>query len=89
MRIISKSRNHFCGTHKGCTIEISRERDPTLAAFYILVTAPDGGLLYDGWSRPGVLTMADAKREALYGSCLKARPAMQKKPSPAEAREGQ
>lgn len=78
MRIISKRRGWFNATHKGCEIQIERETDPVLREegrlFYIIVIAPDGGHLYDGWSPIGANTMAEAKREALYGSQLKARP---------------
>lgn len=78
MRIISKSRNHFYGTHKGCTVEIDRERHQGLRdagrRFYITVTHAGGGYLYDGWTEDHVVTMADAKREALYGAGLKKRP---------------
>ena len=71
MRIVSKSCQHFLGTHKGAEISIEREHDPNVSgAFYIIVTATDGGCLYDGWSPPGVLTMAEAKREAIRGACL-------------------
>lgn len=77
MRIVSKSRNYFHGTHKGYEIEIERERPPVESFgerhFYIRVF--DGyGHAYDGYSPAGVTTMAEAKREALYGACLKARP---------------
>lgn len=78
MRIVGKSRTHFHGTHKGCYIQIYREADSFLREngrrFYIIVTAPSGGYLCDGWTRDHVVTMADAKREALYGAGLKARP---------------
>jgi hypothetical protein len=80
MRIISKSRDHFHATHKGCTISIERERDPDVPPFYIIVTAPNGGYLYEGWAPASVLTMADAKREALYGSTLKTRPSSRDRP---------
>lgn len=67
MRIRNKSRNHFCGTHKGALIEIEREPD---GRFYIFVTHADGGRLYDGWAPESVRRMKDAKREACYGACL-------------------
>ena len=71
MRIKSRDRRHFQGSHKGCDIEIERELD---GRFYIIVTHSDGGHLYNGWAPEGVRTMAAAKREALYGSCLAPRP---------------
>lgn len=71
MRVRSKSRKHFCGTHKGALIEIEREPD---GRFYILVVHSDGGHLYDGWAPDDIRRMKDAKREALYGACLEERP---------------
>lgn len=81
MRTISKSRNHFHGTHKGYQIEIERERPAVealggLKHFYIRVYN-DNGYAYDGYSPVGVTTLAEAKREALYGACLKPRPTTQ------------
>lgn len=78
MRTTSKSRNHFHGTHKGYQIEIERERPPFESFgerhFYIRVF--NGyGYAYDGYSPADVTTLAEAKREALYGACLKVRPA--------------
>lgn len=67
MRILSKSRNHFCVTHKGGHIEIEREKD---GRFYIMVRWHDGGLLYDGWAPETIRTMRDAKREAIRGAQL-------------------
>lgn len=73
MRIISKSRNHFYGTHKGASIEIDRDQSAgSLFTFYIMVTAKDGGHLYDGYAPEGVTTMRQAKREAIKGACLDA-----------------
>lgn len=66
MRIISKSRTHFHGTHKGHTIEIEREPD---GRFYIRVFS-DHGYAYNGWAPEDCRTMADAKREAIRGACL-------------------
>jgi hypothetical protein len=40
------------------------------SAYYITVTAADGGHLYDGWAPPEVRTMPEAKREALREACL-------------------
>lgn len=74
MRIISKSRKHFHGTHKGAEILIEREPD---GRFYIIVTAESGGRLYDGWARSEITRMVEAKREALYGSELATRPTLQ------------
>lgn len=78
MRIIAKSRSQFYGTHKGYEIEIIREYPPfeTLKGvhhFYIRVFN-DNGYAYDGYAPVGINTMAGAKREALYGACLKDRP---------------
>lgn len=77
MRIISKSRQHFHGTHKGYVIEIERERPPVESFgdrhFYIRVFN-EYGHAYDGYSPAGVTTFAEAKREALYGACLAKRP---------------
>lgn len=68
MRIISKSRTHFSGTHKGHEIEIDRESD---GRFYIVVKCLKSGLYaYDGWAPDEVRTMPAAKREALRGACL-------------------
>lgn len=67
MRIISKSRTHFRGTHKRHSIEIERERD---GRFYIIVTAFSGAHAYDGWAPATITTMAAAKREAIRGACL-------------------
>ena len=79
MRTISKGRGYFHGSHKGHEIEIEREADPEMREqgrrFYIRVWNVKNGLHgYDGWSREDVVTMAEAKREALYGACLKERP---------------
>lgn len=67
MRIISKDRNHFYGTHKGADIYIEREDD---GRFYIRVRWKDGGLMYDGWAPPEVTTMRAAKAEARRGAML-------------------
>ncbi|MFP5514082.1 MAG: hypothetical protein ACLGJC_13455 [Alphaproteobacteria bacterium] len=67
MRTISKSRDHFHGTHKGATVTIDREAD---GRFYIVVTDHGGSSLYDGWAPENVTTMQDAKKEALRGSML-------------------
>jgi hypothetical protein len=69
MRIVSKSRNHFHGTHKGAEIEIERERN---GRFYIIVRAKDGGLLYDGWAPESLANMRAAKIEAIRGAQLDA-----------------
>lgn len=81
MRTLSKSRNHFHGTHKGHEIEIERERPPVDSFgerhFYIRVwSIKTGEHGYDGFSPAGVTTLAEAKREALYGAHLRARPAL-------------
>lgn len=67
MRIISKSRSHFHGTHKRHTIEIQKEPD---GRFYIIVKNFDGSNAYDGWAPDDVRTMPAAKREAIKGACL-------------------
>jgi hypothetical protein len=64
MRIISKSRKHFSGTHKGHTIEIDKEPD---GRFYIIVKDAGGSYAYDGWAPEEIRTMAEAKREAIKG----------------------
>lgn len=66
MRIISKDRHHFRGTHKGAIIEIEREKG---GRFYICVFN-DAGYCYDGYAPKEIRKMADAKREAIRGSCL-------------------
>lgn len=67
MRIKSTSARSFWGTHKGADIQIDRELD---GRFYIIVTAKDGGHLYDGWAPDTVRTMREAKLEARRGACL-------------------
>lgn len=66
MRIISKSRNHFHGTHKGHIVEIEREGP---SRFYIRVYS-GLGYAYDGYAPDDITSMAAAKREALRGACL-------------------
>lgn len=72
MRIIEKRRGYFLGTHKGAQIEVMRDRGDFRHRFYIRVRADngEGGHLYDGWSPEGIITMAQAKREAIRGACL-------------------
>lgn len=68
MRIVSKSRHHFSGTHKGHEINIEREPD---GGFYIIVRELGSGMAaYDGWAPVSIRTMAAAKREAIRGACL-------------------
>lgn len=74
MRILEHRRGYLRATHKGSTIEIERDRGHHAKAFYITVTAPDGGHLYDGWAPDDVQTMDEAKREAFYGCGWKPRP---------------
>ena len=74
MRILEQRRGYFRGTHKGCTIEIERDRDHHAQAYYITVEAADGGKLYDGWAPNDVRTIAEAKLEAFYGCLWKPRP---------------
>lgn len=76
MRIQKRERGYFRGTHKGHEIEIQADRDLDDRHFYIWVRCLESGLhAYDGYSPKGITTMAEAKREALYGSGLKIRPA--------------
>lgn len=72
MRVLEKRRGYFRGTHKGGEIEIERDPLPSEPSrkFYIRVTWKNGGMLYNGWSPPGIDTMAQAKREAIRGACL-------------------
>ena len=76
MRTLKRERGYFLGTHKGCEIEIQRDRDNVYRWFYITVRTHkgEGGYLYDGWSPEGVETIAQAKREACYGAGLDERP---------------
>lgn len=78
MRIISKSRTHFHGTHRGCEIVVEREPVSLIYPglrhrFYITVTHADGGHLYDGWAPEDITTMKQARQEALRGAGLDAR----------------
>lgn len=78
MRTLSKSRNHFHGTHKGYEIEIDRER-PAVESFgerhFYIRVFNEHGHAYDGYAPADLTTLAEAKREALYGAGLKPRPA--------------
>lgn len=89
MRTTSKGRDHFYGTHKGYEIEIDRERPPVESFgarhFYIRVFN-EYGHAYDGYSPADVTSLSEAKREALYGACLKKRPAAPS-PGPTSNRE--
>jgi hypothetical protein len=67
MRIIEKTRDSFVGTHKGATIRVNRESN---GRFYIIVHDEAGLYLCDGFADESVLTMADAKREAIRCACL-------------------
>ena len=69
MRIITKDRYHFHGTHKGYNVEIDKEPD---GRFYIRVYNPEisFGTAYDGWAPDHIRTMKEAKREALRGAGL-------------------
>lgn len=86
--IIEKTRNFFRGTHKYFDIEIERVRPPVESFgerhFYIRVFN-GWGHAYDGYSPTGVTTMAEAKREALYGAGLKERPVASAEGSPEAA----
>lgn len=69
MQTTSETKNLFAGMHKGASILIEREKD---GGFYIIVTGPRGGVLYDGWAPESVRTMSDAKEEAVRGAMLDA-----------------
>ncbi len=70
VRIISKDRQHFRGTHKGAEILIERNRDIQDVHFYITVTWKDGCYMYNGYAPKGITTMREAKAEAIKGACL-------------------
>jgi hypothetical protein len=72
MRIQKQERGYFLGTHKGAQIEIERYRDMPDRKFYIRVRDlnGEGSMIYDGWSPEGIVTMAQAKREAIRGAML-------------------
>lgn len=67
MRIITQNAKRFEGTHKGAWIGIDREPD---GLYYIMVRAKSGGILYDGWAPDTVMTIAQAKKQAVAGACL-------------------
>lgn len=67
MRVISKSRDHFYGTHKGAVLDLQREPD---GRWYIIVTGRDGHYRYDGWAPIAIRSAKDAKAEAVRGACL-------------------
>jgi len=72
--ITNYTGTEFLGRYKGCHVEVNRE--PKGLGYYIIVDAPDGGGLYDGWWREGEYRpIDDAIYEALYGSKLLERPA--------------
>ena len=69
VRTISKGRHDFCGTYKGYTVNI--DRDHPSQNWYIIVTAPSGEYLYDGWWRESEgKPLREAIHEALRGSML-------------------
>lgn len=69
IRTISKGRHDFCGTYKGYTINI--DRDHPSQNWYIIVTSPSGGYVYDGWWRDSEgKPLREAIAEALRGSML-------------------
>lgn len=70
VRIISKDRKHFCGTHKGAEILIERDKSSERSNFYITVTWKDGCKMYDGYAPEGITTMREAKAEAIKGAML-------------------
>lgn len=67
MRIIKQTAREFLGTHKRHDVEIERQSD---GSFYIIVSAPNGCKAYDGYAPRSVVTMAQAKREAIKGAML-------------------
>lgn len=85
MRTIRETKYRFEGTHKGCSIDIQWDGDEDegdgCAGWYIRVRTEKGcgGYLYDGWAPSSVCTMAEAKAEAIRGSCLD-RPKPPRKP---------
>ena len=75
MRIISQTSKRFRGTHKGYEISIELDDDDVeewgFGRFYIRVESLEGGgHLYDGWAPESVRTIAEAKKEAIRGSCI-------------------
>lgn len=70
VRIISKDRDHFRGTHKGAEILIERNNQIEGRCFYITVTWKDGCKMYDGFAPEEVTTMRQAKAEAIKGAML-------------------
>jgi hypothetical protein len=69
VQTISKGRHDFCGTYKGYSINI--DRDHSSQNWYIIVKAPDGGYVYDGWWRESEgKPLREAIHEALRGSML-------------------
>ena len=77
MRIIEQTATRFRGTHKGYGISIWLDDDDVedeewgFGRFYIRVeNLEGGGHLYDGWAPESVTTIAQAKKEAIRGSCL-------------------
>ena len=69
VRTISKGRHDFCGAYKGYTINI--ERDHPSQNWHIIVTAPSGEYVYDGWWRESEgKPVREAIHEALRGSML-------------------
>ncbi|CAM5762034.1 hypothetical protein [Bosea minatitlanensis] len=75
MRIISQTSKRFHGTHKGYEISIWLDEDDLeedeVPRFYIQVwSLKTGGHNYDGWAPESVTTIAEAKKEAIRGSCI-------------------
>jgi len=64
--VVKFTDDEFHGRYRKHDIDIEREPDDR---FYIMVRAPDGGLVYDGWWSGGWL-MKEAVVEALRGACL-------------------
>lgn len=63
----------FSKTYRKYFIQVSRDRKSE--DWYIIVQAPSGSYLYDGWwPESAYKPKEEAFQEALYGSCLKKRP---------------
>lgn len=67
MRTIEETDDAFHGTHKGAEIFIEQEND---GRFYIEVRWSSGSYMYDGWAPDTVITMKQAKAEAIRGAQL-------------------
>ena len=69
LRTIEKMTNSFVGRYKGHIVDV--HRDTRGENWYVMVTAPDGCYVYDGWWRDSAYkTRRAAILEALIGSQL-------------------